>query len=289
MSNSEKIIDYNHRNIPIFTGQPLGDNFLRGSIERCVEDIKLKGYTIIEDKFNFNVESIKKEIDNLYVKELSDFGYDNLLKINDIGVVRNPIFQSKLIRQVAFHEIFRIICKNFFGSQYILHVNRAVVSDPSITHPANVWHREPPYQNYISDNPFALTVIYFPDGSNQFNSGVEVLPGSHKWTNFPSDDYVLTNAVTPNIRPGEAIVIDSSLFHRGGVGASERRRSIVTIFTSPLIKQQTNIAEMVVENYPDLLGEFSDSEFLYGVTTKVHKSDTDYRNNKLMNKVKINE
>ena len=206
-----------------------------------------------------------------------------------MGVIRNPIFKSKLIRDAVFHERFLNICKTIFGKQYILHVNRAVVSDPTITHPATVWHREPPYQNYISGKPMALTVIYLPDGSNHSNSGIELLPGSHKWVDFPSDDYVLENAITPVIREGEAIVIDSSLFHRGGTNAQQRRRSLVTIFSTPLIKQQTDIAAVIQQDHPDFLKEFTDAEFLYGVTTRVQATDVEYRNNKLKNKVKINE
>lgn len=277
------------RVLEIFNGQPLGANFSPGSIERSLEDIELRGFTILKDEFNLNLKLVRDEIDKLYLKEVSDFGLNNLKEINDVGVLRNPIFNSKLLREVAFHENFMNICAHIFGHQFILHVNRAVISDVEYKHPASVWHREPPYQNYITNKPVALTMIYLPDGSNAHNSGIEVLPGSHKWVDFPSDEYVLENAITPTILPGEAIVINSSLLHKGGIGANERRRSLVTIFSSPLIKQQTDIAAMVGLNYPSLLEEFAAAPFLYGVTTKIHASDNDYRLNKLNSKVKINE
>ncbi len=277
------------RTLEIFNGQPLGENFASGSIERSLEDIELRGFTILKNNFNINLKKVKDEIDGLYLKEVADFGLNNLKDINDIGVLRNPILKSKLLREVVFHKNFMEICEYTFGTQYILHVNRVVISDAEYRHPASVWHREPPYQNYITNKPVALTMIYLPDGSNAQNSGIEVLPGSHKWVDFPSDEYVLENSVTPNIMPGEAIVINSSLLHKGGIGTNERRRSIVTIFSSPLIKQQTDVASMVSLYYPSLLEEFTSAPFLYGVTTKIHASDNDYRLNKLKNRVKINE
>ena len=50
------------------------------------------------------------------------------------------------------------------------------------------------------------------------------------------------------------------------------RRSIVTIFTSPVIKQQTNLAG-VIQNISRLVDEVPDGKFLLGIETETKFSD----------------
>ena len=270
------------RELSIFTGQPLGPNPPAGSIERSLEDLSLYGFTVLPPENGFNIVEVRREIDSAYLDEVSAFGQSNLAEINDLGVVRNPFLKSNLCRRIAFSAENMRLCQQIFGDQYILHVNRYVISDPEFVHPATQWHREPPYNNLIANKPIALTYIHLPDGSSSINSGLTLLPGSHKWSDFPSDDFVNKNAIVPTIEPGATLVIDSNLFHRGGLKGNQRRRSIVTIFTTPVIKQQTNIAMTVLKKYPHLADEITRGRFILGLQTEPKETDLAYREAKLL-------
>jgi len=271
----------NDRLLNIFNGQPLGDNYPAGSIDRLIEDILLKGYAKYTPQIDIEINEINAEIDKMNEDEIAGFGFEKLKKINDVGVVRNPFLKSKITRKIIRDDIALKILKTIFGKQYILHVNRFVISNPHEIHPASAWHREPPYNDFIAQKPMALTFIFMPNGSSVENNGLALLQGSHKWPKFPSDQFVFENEYIPTVLPGECVVIDSSLFHRGGQGGALHRRSIVTIFTTPIIKQQTDLAEVVKNEYSHLLSEFEEAEFFYGLFTKVEKTDLDYRTKKL--------
>ena len=275
------------RSVKVFQGQPLGENYARGSSSRWLEDLQLRGYVVLPPEEGFDLNELRFSMDKSLDDEESQFGKDQLEKINDLGVVRNPFMRSKMCRARVFADRNLDLCRQIFGRQFILHVNRYVISDPKHIHPAAVWHREPPYNNFIAHQPMALTFIFLPDGSNVENSGICLLPGSHKWPNFPSDDFVIENMVTPRIEIGSTLVIDSNLFHKGGEPGLSRRRSIVSIFSSPVIKQQTNIAGVVRQKYPNLIDEIPDGKFLLGIDTEPKFSDQDYRLSKLGSYVRI--
>ena len=276
------------RSIGIFQGQPLSPNHKPNSLDRIKEDLALKGYSVIAPESDDNLDNIRNEIDSALENEIELFGATNLETINDFGVVRNPFLQSLECRKIIFSNRCLEVCEAIFGRQFILHVNRYVISDPRVLHPASVWHREPPYNNFIADKPMALTFIFFPDGSDENNSGLNLLPASHKWADFPSDDFVVKNQIVPKIEAGSTLVINSNLFHKGGEGGTSRRRSIVTIFTTPVIKQQTNLAKVIREQFPEIISELEDGSFLLGVDTETKDSDHTYRVSKLETKRKIN-
>ena len=63
---------------------------------------------------------------------------------------------------------------------------------------------------------------------------------------------------------GDLLVFDSALFHRNSANNSERRRSLVTIYSSPMLKQQTDIAGQVGN-----LSLKDTGRVLFGVTTRL--------------------
>ena len=277
----------NERALTIFSSQSLSQNHPKGSLGRMYEDISLRGFTIMPKEAKYSLEGLRSEMDNLYAEEIHQWGIQNLQKINDLGVVRNPFYKSQLVRNLIFQDELLGLLDKIFGNQFIMHVNRFVVSDPNFEHPASVWHREPPYNKFIAQSPMSITVVHLPDGSNEENAGLVLLPGSHKWESFPSDDYVLNNQIVPIVEPGGILVFDSSLLHRGGFKSQEKRRSMVTIYTSPIIKQQVDIASVVSSKFFSFLDEHPLAARIYGVDTMISGDDESYRNKKILMERKI--
>jgi hypothetical protein len=281
VGKGEVFMDKQDRSVRIFTGQPLGANHENGSIESVVESVALLGYAVLPFNFAEQIADVRKEIDRLYLLEVDKFGLCNLEKINDVGVVRNPFLFSKITRDLITDKRLIDTIQAVMGFLPIVHVNRFVISDPSVQHPASVWHREPPYNNFIAQAPFAITAIHFPDGSNSANSGVKLMPCSHKWPVFPSDCIVHKHSCTLSIQPGEILLFDSNLLHCGGPPGSALRRSIVTIYTAPIIKQHTNLAHIIETRYREILDENPNFNWIFGVMTNPHNDDLSYRNFKL--------
>ena len=247
------------------------------------EQIELNGYAIIENVLKKpKIEKIKYEIDSLYNKEIKNFGYKKLKKINDLGVVRSPYLNSNIIASEIFSKLVLSINEIFFKEQYILHVNRAIINSKKFTHATSVWHREPPYQNFTTNDPVALTFIHFINKNSKKNGGLKLLKSSHKWSIFPSESFVSRNSEVPEIKEGSLLIFDSALFHAASNNNFSTRRTLVTIFSSPLFKQQINLSKIVDLNKKhNYLEKIKNIKFILGLTTNPHYSDNEYRYKKL--------
>jgi ectoine hydroxylase-related dioxygenase (phytanoyl-CoA dioxygenase family) len=271
--------------IELFAGhRPNPAKHLFPDIDYICEELSLNGYCVIPNEIApVDIDSSRAEIDRLLAIQQQEFGAENLRQINDHGVVRSPFLDSDLIREVCFSDLVLKILYQTFAEQVVLHVNRAVVSDPAIKHPATVWHREPPYVDFTASRPLALTFLHLVDESNNQNGGLTLLPGSHKWEHFPSDEFVRRNRIVPSMPSGALLVFNSLLFHAGTENTgSDLRRSLVTIFTSPIIKQQVDIPNMIRNRgCENVVEKIPNGQFLLGFQTELRKSDDDYRQNKL--------
>jgi len=255
------------------------------------EELDLKGYSVLPNLISESeIQDLKSDIDELLCQEQNKFGADNLVTMNDHGVVRSPFLSSAAVRKQCFNKTVLSVLDQVFGDQCVLHVNRAVVSDSQHRHPAAIWHREPPYVDFTASRPLALTFVHLVDKSSAENGGLTLLPGSHRWNEFPSDQYVKNNAILPEIPAGSVLVFNSSVFHRGTENHSENaRHSLVSVFTVPVIKQQINIPVMMRDcGKEGIADEIPNGRFLLGFQTELRNSDEEYRQKKMVNTGKIN-
>lgn len=252
-------------------------------LEAAHEDLLLKGFHVIPGHLTeARCKTVSAEIDRLEAEEIERWGEKTLSEINDLGVVRNPFLSSEEVMGACFDRTTLAICEAIFGKQYILHVNRAVINRPGSKHPASTWHREPPYQQFTTSRPISLSFVVIVDPSTPETGGIRLLQGSHKWEGSPTDDYILRNEIVPSIPTGALLVIDSALFHSNSLNHTTTRRSLVTIFTTPLIKQQTNISRMISSNsvMVDRISHIPEFSFLFGIETDPFDSDDLYRQHK---------
>ena len=104
------------------------------------------------------------------------------------------------------------------------------------------WHRDLPYQHFISSKPLAISTIYCVDDFTYKNGGTYFLPYSHKNERFPSENFIEKNAIQLECKKGSYIIFDSMLYHCGGFNNSlKSRRAINHIYNIPFLKQQINI------------------------------------------------
>jgi ectoine hydroxylase-related dioxygenase (phytanoyl-CoA dioxygenase family) len=271
--------------IELFAGhRPNPATHVFPEVDYINEELTLNGYCVIPDEISpSDVNNCSTEIDRLLANQQKEFGEENLNLINDHGVVRSPFLDSALIRKICFGDLVLQILDRVFGEQVVFHVNRAVVSDPARKHPAAIWHREPAYVDFTASRPLALTFLHLIDESNCRNGGLALLPGSHKWENFPSDEFVRRNGVVPDMPKGALLVFNSLMFHAGTENlGTVLRRSLVTIFTSPIIKQQVDVPNMIRKRGCEgIVEKIPNGRFLLGFQTELKKSDEDYRQGKL--------
>ncbi len=138
-----------------------------------------------------------------------------------------------------------VLGKLIFG-KFILNQQNGVINPPGETYSQGAWHRDLPYQHYVSNTPLAVNALFCVDDFTQENGSTFVLPASHRAVNFPSESYIQRNALSVEARAGQYILMDCMLFHSGGINRSKvERRSVNHVFTIPYFKQQINLPELM--------------------------------------------
>ena len=255
-----------------------------------LEELEYNGFTNIQNfKKKKELKRLEKDIDTLYLQQINEFGYKNLKKINDLGVLRSPFVSSLKISKIIFSNKIQKICKDVIKGKFILHVNRAIINSKNIKHPASIWHRDLPYQVPSSHSVQALTFIHFINESNKRNGGVSLIPCSHKWSIIPSEDYLEKNSFIPDIKAGSLLVLNSTLLHSSSKSLTTKsRRALITIFSTPMFKQHINYPNYIdLKNKQNFLRKIKNITELIGRSTSPFQTEKDYRLNKLYKHKKV--
>ncbi len=115
------------------------------------------------------------------------------------------------------------ICRSLIAGYAILNQQNGIINPPN-GKPYNqgAWHRDLPYQHFVSSRPLAINALFCLDAFTLENGATMVLPASHRMEAFPSDHFVGAQALT--VAAPRGLVHRARLvFHSGGVNASPRR------------------------------------------------------------------
>jgi ectoine hydroxylase-related dioxygenase (phytanoyl-CoA dioxygenase family) len=224
-----------------------------------VEEIRRNGYTLLENVLEDEEIGFLKGgiLENIYEKQCGEMGgEDKLIEVGDEHSAKALIlyddYFSKLVAKRRIHEVV----ERFLGDEYKLCLQNAIMNFAGKFNPASIWHRDTPYQHYVSTRPLAITTLTVVDEFNEKTGGTVLLPGSQKHEEYPSADFRKKHSVQVSANPGSVMVFNSMMYHRAGYNKSDNiRRAIVQLFVNPLTEQQFRFAKM-------LGGRYSDDPFL---------------------------
>ena len=225
----------------------------------AIEEITRNGYTILTGVLSdSDLEFLTSgDLERIYETQCREIGgHEKMLEIGEDGSVKHLYYYDPFYVELLKKEFPVSIAKHFLGEKISLYLQNAIMNSPGVENPASVWHRDLPYQHYVSDSPLAITTLYVIDEFTPQTGGTWVLPGSHKFGEFPSEAYVSRHRHQLSAPAGSAIVLDSMLYHQAGYNQSTgMRRSIGQTFSVPIIRPQIKS--------PALLGgRYSDDAFL---------------------------
>ena len=251
---------------------------VKNDIDLHVESILIKGYTIVPNLFTHDeLQLWRKKIDDIYIKQESEFGHDALLNIQELDVCRAPLLYDFSFIKLATPPIVLEIVKKILGSWYILNLQNAIINRSKTQHHQSSWHRDLPYQNHVISKPLAINSLIAIDDFSQETGATQLIPFTHKLETLPSDAYIEDNHVIANMSAGSAILFDSMVLHRGGVNSSNHiRRGVNQLYTKPILKQQYDFPKALGNK--ENLDEFTSQ--LLGYTSQVPIDDKEWRNSR---------
>jgi ectoine hydroxylase-related dioxygenase (phytanoyl-CoA dioxygenase family) len=224
------------------------------AIARLAERIRLMGYAVLPSGIPAaSVEDLGSRLERVMARQADEFGgAGRLAAIGDAFTARCPLVYDEAFVGVAAHAGLLGLCRALLGEYVVLMQQNGIINPPGERHTQLAYHRDLPYQHFVSSRPLAISALFCIDPFRVETGATTLIPGSHRIEMFPSD-HVAAELDTPvTADPGSFIVFDSMVFHRAGHNRSDRpRRAVNHVFTSPIIAQQISLPDALGGRYAD--------------------------------------
>jgi len=220
-------------------------------LDICIENLQNNGFSVLET--NISDEDVLRNAQTFNkIKEeyIDEWGNEFLQSIDEHDIVRLPMqYDLEGMLKTACHPELLSVLDNIIDGNYILNQQNLITNPAQKEYSQSPWHRDLPYQHFVSTKPLAINALYCVDDFTIENGASFVIPGSHKREEFPSQNYIENNSVQTEAKAGSYLLLDCMTFHRGGFNSSRLpRRAINHVFTIPYFKQQISIPENIQLN-----------------------------------------
>jgi ectoine hydroxylase-related dioxygenase (phytanoyl-CoA dioxygenase family) len=251
------------------------------SIDLNIEELKINGFTLLENVLSEeDLTSCRSKLDSVYSQQEKIIGKDKLKSIHEENLVRAPLIYDDYFVGIAANDKILEIVKTLLGEYFILHLQNGIINKNNEEHHQSSWHRDLPYQEFVSSKPLAIGALFCIDDFTTESGGTFVIPFSHKVEIVPSQEYVEKNKLQILAKAGSVLLFDSMLFHRAGYNSSTfTRRAINNVYVVPIIKQQINLPIA-------LKGKYAENKILaklLGYTSNTPSDDVEWRSRRLKN------
>jgi hypothetical protein len=230
---------------------------VQDELDLHIEELEYLGYTAVKSGLTAaEIGALRKSIDLNYKKQLAETAEAAMTA--DTDILRCPLIYDDIFIKVATTEPLLEICKRLLGMNFVLLQQNAIINRPTTKEYQSRWHRDLPYQHFVTSKKLALNALLCVDEFTPATGGTVVLPGTHQFESFPSPKFVCKHELTMSGLPGSLLVLDAMLFHRSGYNVSAKiRRGVNHLIGRPLLVQQMDL--------PRLLGDrYSNDPFLRG-------------------------
>jgi len=226
----------------------LHQNNASDQLSYCMEGLQNNGFCILENTCSDeDVATISQVFDSIKADYVRKWGLDFLQSIDEQDIVRLPMqYGLEGMLKTACNPMLLKVLNKVIDGNYILNQQNLITNPSQKEYSQSPWHRDLPYQHFVSTKPLAINALYCVDDFTVENGASFVIPFSHKQEKFPSENYITNNAIQLEAKAGSYIILDCMTFHRGGFNASHLpRRAINHVFTIPYFKQQISIPENI--------------------------------------------
>lgn len=235
-----------------------------GALGAAVESLRLLGYAVVDGGYSQAELSVfSGAFEAAYHAQLAQHGGSGVLEaIDEHNTIRAPLAIEPVFLKLASNSRILELCGALLGDRFILNQQNGIVNPPnSAPYNQGAFHRDLPYQHFVTSRPLVLNALFCLDAFTLENGATKVIPGSHKQEVFPSNRAVAALESQIVAAAGCFIVLDGMLFHSGGINRTAApRRAINHVYSLPFIKQQIELPALLAGKYRDdpVLGRLLD-------------------------------
>lgn len=222
-------------------------------VEHAVEEIGLVGYTVMPGAYSpGRMSELSTAFDRALDRTYERYGRAFLERIDEHLTIRAPLAIDRTFLDLAMNPTVIEICSRLMG--YVtLNQQNGIVNPPHMQrYNQGAFHRDLPYQHFVSTQPLAINALFCLDDFTSDNGATYVLPASHKTEAFPSDTAVSSLQAQVTAKAGSFIIMDCMLFHSGGINrTATARRAVNHVYSRPFLRQQIDLPALLG---PDFTG-----------------------------------
>ena len=217
------------------------------------ERIRLAGYCVLAGALSAaDTADLAARLDEVIRRQTEEFGSERLEQIGDRFTARCPLVDDAAFLKLATHPRLLALVRLMLGEYVVLMQQNGVINPPQEGHTQGAYHRDLPYQHFVSSRPLAISALFCIDPFRTETGATMVIPGSHHVERFPSTAVAASAEVSVNADAGSFVVFDAMLFHRAGDNRSGRvRRAVNNVFSVPIIAQQISLPSALNGRYSD--------------------------------------
>lgn len=227
------------------------DRTQEGSLaDQAAEQVRHLGYALLDAGYaSAELQRISDAFENTRSAYVETHTEARLRSIDEFYTVRSLLTQpagKEVFLGLALNPNLMAVLRQLIQGRFILNQQNGIVNPPQEGYNQSAWHRDLPYQHFVSSTPLAINALFCVDDFTFENGATFVLPASHKAGPFPSRAYVERNAVQVEAKAGTFILLDCMMFHAGGFNKTDvARRAVNHVFNIPYLKQQINLPSNV--------------------------------------------
>jgi len=216
--------------------------------------IRLVGYGVLPSGLSAGaVAELGERLDRVMARQVEEFGGpERMAAIGETLTARCPLVYDDAFTALAAHPALLALARELLGNYVVLMQQNSVINPPKQAHTQHSYHRDLPYQHFVSSRPLAMSALFCIDPFRVETGATTVIPGSHRMEAFPSSEVAAELDTPITAEPGSFIVFDSMLFHRAGTNVSDRpRRAVNQVFSVPILAQQVSLPDALDGRHAD--------------------------------------
>src|SRR4051812_34453048 len=130
-----------------------------------VESIRLAGYTVVPSGMAAaDVADLGARVDAVLERQADEFGgLDRLGLIGDALTARCPLAYDRAFLALAAHDTVLALCRRLLGDYVLLLQQNGVINPSRQAHTQTAYHRDLPYQHFVSSRPLAISALFCID------------------------------------------------------------------------------------------------------------------------------
>jgi ectoine hydroxylase-related dioxygenase (phytanoyl-CoA dioxygenase family) len=216
----------------------------------AAEEIHHLGFATLDAGLAENrIDALSAAFDNaagLYRSQAQARGHD-LDAVGEEDVIRALPAIAPEFMELLFNDRLHKLLSRLLGDYYIVNQANGLINRAGKgRYGQAAYHRDLPYQHFVSSRPLAINALFALDDFTVENGATRVVPASQHREAFPSDELVRRLSRQVTAPRGTFIVLDCMLFHAGGINTATRdRRAVNHVFTIPLLRQQLHMPSVI--------------------------------------------